>query len=185
LAAARPLWRGRHYGLATPAASASRDDASETFAEERRFHLRSDAMPQPDIRRYLKHGTLPQLRAFEASARLGSFTRAAEELHMAQATASVQIKKLSETVGLALFEQEGKTIRLTEAGRRLFAGCGEVFRALSGMEQALTELRGVASGRLRLAVPATARHFAARLLGAYVQRNPGIQASLQVHERTA
>ena len=39
-------------------------------------------MPQPDIRRYMKHGTLPQLRVFEASARLGSLTRAAEELHV-------------------------------------------------------------------------------------------------------
>jgi len=142
-------------------------------------------MLQPDIRRYLKHGTLTQLRAFAASARLGSFTRAAEELHMAQATASVQIKKLSETVGLALFEQEGKTIRLTEAGRRVFAGCGEVFRALCSMEESLTELRGVASGRLRLAVPATASHFAARLLAAFLQSNPGVQASLQIHDRAA
>ena len=40
-------------------------------------------MLQPGIRRYLKHGTLPQLRVFEASARLGSLTRAAEELHIA------------------------------------------------------------------------------------------------------
>ena len=44
-------------------------------------------MPRSDIRRYLKHGTLPQLRAFEASARLGSLARAAEELHIAQPTA--------------------------------------------------------------------------------------------------
>ena len=43
------------------------------------------AMLQPGIRRYLKHGTLPQLRVFEASARLGSLTRAAEELHFGQA----------------------------------------------------------------------------------------------------
>jgi len=142
-------------------------------------------MPQPDIRRYLKHGTLPQLRAFEACARLGSVTRAAEELHMAQATASVQIKKLSETVGLALFEQVGKRIRLTEAGQRVYAGCSEVFRALSDLEQGLAEMRGVASGRLGLAVPSSARHFASRLLGAFVQRNPGIQASLQIHDRLA
>lgn len=138
---------------------------------------------QPDIRRYLKHGTLPQLRAFEASARLGSLTRAAEELHMAQATASVQIKKLSETLGFALFEQVGKRIQLTEAGQRVYAGCGEVFRVLSDMERTLGEMRGVASGRLRLGVPASARHFAARLLDAFVQRNPCVQASLQVHER--
>lgn len=142
-------------------------------------------MPHPDIRRYLRHGTLPQLRAFEASARLGSFTRAAEELHMAQATVSVQIKKLSETAGLALFEQVGKRIQLTEAGQRLYAGCGEMFRVLSDLERALTEMRGVASGRLRLAVPSTAKHFASRLLGAFVQRNPGIQASMQIHDRLA
>ena len=47
-------------------------------------------MPQVDIHRYLRHGTLPQLRVFEASARLGSFARAAEELHMAPPTASVR-----------------------------------------------------------------------------------------------
>jgi len=143
-------------------------------------------MPHPpDIRRYLKHGTLPQLRALEAAARLGSLTRAAAELHMAQATASVQIKKLSETVGLALFEQVGKRMQLTDAGERVYAGCSELFRVLSDMECALTEMRGAASGRLQLAVPATARHFASRLLGAFAQRNPGVQVSLQVHERLA
>jgi LysR family transcriptional regulator, low CO2-responsive transcriptional regulator len=140
-------------------------------------------MPQLDIRRYLKHGTLPQLRAFEASARLGSFTRAAQELHMSQAAASVQIKKLSETVGLSLFEQVGRRIYLTEAGSRVYASCNEMFRALSGLEQALAEMRGLASGRLRLAVTSAARHFAPRLLGAFVQRNPGIEASLQIHNR--
>jgi DNA-binding transcriptional LysR family regulator len=142
-------------------------------------------MAQSDIRRYLKHGTLPQLRMFEASARLGSFTRAAEELHMAQATASVQIKKLSDTVGLALFEQEGKRIHLTEAGQRVYAGCSELFRALSDMERALAGMRGVASGQLRLAVPSAARRFASRLLDAFVQRNPAVQPSLHTHDRLA
>jgi len=140
---------------------------------------------QSDIRRYLKHGTLPQLRAFEAAVRLGTFTRAAEELHMAQATASVQIKKLSETVALALFEQVGSRVRLTEAGERVYVGCGEVFRALSNMEQGLAELRGVASGRLQLAVPSAAQPFASRLLDAFVQRNPGVDASLAVCDRLA
>jgi DNA-binding transcriptional LysR family regulator len=141
-------------------------------------------MPQPDIRRFLKHGTLPQLRVFEASARLGNFTRAAQELHMAQPTASVQIKKLSETVGLPLFEQVGKRIYLTEAGKRVYAGCGDVFRALSRLEEALAEMRGLASGQLRLAVTSTAKYFAPRLLGAFIQRFPGIEASLQVHNRS-
>ena len=137
-------------------------------------------MPQPNIRRFLKHGTLPQLRVFEASARLGSFTRAAEELHMAQPTASVQIKKLSETVGFPLFEQVGKRIYLTEAGQRVYAGCNDVFRALASLEETLTEMRGLASGHLQLAVTSTAKYFAPRLLGAYIQRYPGIETSLQI-----
>jgi DNA-binding transcriptional LysR family regulator len=140
-------------------------------------------MPPSDIRRYLKHGTLPQLRAFEASARLGSLTRAAEELHLSQAAASVQIKKLSETIGLALFEVVGNRIHLTEAGRRLYAGCAEVFRAFSAMEATLGEIRTLAAGQLCLAVTTTARCFAARLLAGFIQRNPGIKASLQTGNR--
>ena len=58
-------------------------------------------MLRTKIRKYLKHGTLRQLSVFEAVARLGSFTRAAQELHMAQPTVSVQIKKLSEKIGRA------------------------------------------------------------------------------------
>ena len=140
-------------------------------------------MPQPDIRRYLKHGTLPQLRAFEASARLGSLTRAADELHVAQATASVQIKKLGESVGLPLFEHHSRQIRLTEAGERVYAGCADVFRALAEMEQGLAELRGLAFGRLQLAAPPAARYFAVRLLDAFVRHNPRVRTSLQIHER--
>jgi len=141
-------------------------------------------MPRPDIRRYLKHGTLPQLRVFEASARLGSLARAAQELHIAQPTASVQVRKLSETVGLPLFEQVGKRIYLTEAGKQVHAGCNDVFHAFSRLEEMLTEMRGLDSGRLQLAVTSTAKYFAPRLLGAFAQRYPGIETSLQVHNRS-
>jgi LysR family transcriptional regulator, low CO2-responsive transcriptional regulator len=93
------------------------------------------------IRRYLKHGTLRQLSVFEAVARLGSFTRAAEELHMAQPTVSVQIRKLSESVGMPLFEQSGRKVCMTEAGYALEDACHSIFGMLSGMEDKLIELR--------------------------------------------
>jgi DNA-binding transcriptional LysR family regulator len=141
-------------------------------------------MPQPNIRRYLKHGTLPQLRVFEASARLGSLARAAQELHIAQPTASVQIKKLCETVGFPLFEQVGRRIYLTDAGERVYAGCDDVFRALSSLEEKLAEMRGLTSGHLQLAATSTAKYFAPRLLGAFTQRHPGIETSLQIHNRS-
>ena len=102
-------------------------------------------MQQGKIRRYLKHGTLPQLRVFEAVARHGSFTRAAEELHLAQPTVSVQIRKLTETVGLPLLEQSSRLVRPTIAGRELYAACLEIFRTLDGMEDTFSSIRDMNS----------------------------------------
>lgn len=140
-------------------------------------------MPQSSLRRYLRHGMLPQLAVFEAAARLGSFTRAGEALHLAQPTVSTQLKKLSDTLGLPLFEQVGKKVHLTEAGRALYDGCGELFGAFARIEESLSSLRGLDAGRLRLAVGTTGKYFAPRLLGAFVQRYPNIEVSLQIHNR--
>jgi DNA-binding transcriptional LysR family regulator len=142
-------------------------------------------MSQPDVRRYFKHGTLPQLRLFEAIARLGTFARAAQELHMAQPTASLQIKKLTATVGVPLFEQVGKRVYLTEAGRRLQQSCWQLFRVFGELEESLSGMRALDSGRLRLAVSTTGMCFASRLLGAFVARHPGVETSMQAHNRRA
>jgi DNA-binding transcriptional LysR family regulator len=140
-------------------------------------------MSQPNIHRYLRHGMLPQLHLFATTARLGSFTRAAEELHMAQPTASVQMKKLAETIGVPLFEQVGKRLYLTDAGRRLDESCHEVFRAFTTLEESLAGMRALDSGRLRLAVSTTGMGFAPRLLGGFVALHPGIETSMQAHNR--
>jgi len=140
-------------------------------------------MPQNQIRRYLKHGMLPQLSVFESVSRLGSFTRAAEELYMAQPTVSVQIRKLTETVGVPLIEQIGRKIYLTEAGRELQAACQAIFRTLEGIEDRVSNLRGLRAGRLRLAVSTTGKYFTPRLLAAFVQRHPNLEVSLQIHHR--
>lgn len=137
-------------------------------------------MPQPNIRRYLKHGTLPQLRVFEASVRLGSLARAAQELHVAPPTASVQIKKLTETIGSPLLEQVGKRMYPTDVGRRVYDSCTQVFRAFDLLEEGLHELRALDAGELKLAVVSSARSFAPRLLGAFAQRHPAIRTALHV-----
>ena len=140
-------------------------------------------MSSARIRRYLRHGMLPQLAVFEASARLGSFTRAAEELHLAQPTVSTQMKKLTETVGLPLFEQIGKKIHLTPAGRALCEGARELIGTLSRVDQSLAALRSLEAGRLRLAVSTACQHFAPRLLAAFIARHPSIEVRLEIHNR--
>jgi len=140
-------------------------------------------MPRNKIRRYLKHGTLPQISVFEAVARLGSFTKAAEELYMAQPTVSVQMKKLSETVGLPLVEQIGKRVHLTEAGRAVHAASNNLFATLAELETQLANIRGMNTGRLQLAVSTTGKYFAPRVLAEFVKQHPGVEVSLQIHNR--
>jgi hypothetical protein len=103
-----------------------------------------DAMARSPIRRYIRHGTLQQLAVFEACARLGSFTRAGQEMHLAQPTVSTQIKKLTDAVGTPLFRQTGKRMYLTEAGRCLYSACIEIFETLTESEQTLAQLRETA-----------------------------------------
>lgn len=137
-------------------------------------------MPQSRIRRYLKHGMLPQLRVFEAIARHGSFTRAAEELHLAQPTVSVQIRKLTETVGLPLLELVGKRVDLTAAGRELYCACHKIYRTLEELEEAFAQLRGLQGGTLRIASSGAGRRLATHLLAAFAETHPRIEVSLHV-----
>jgi LysR family transcriptional regulator, low CO2-responsive transcriptional regulator len=128
----------------------------------------------------LNQATLHQLKVFEAAARHGSFTRAAEELFLTQPTVSMQIKQLTKSVGLPLFEQVGKRLYLTEAGRELFATCRQIFETISQFEMKVADLKGLKQGQLRLAVITTAKYFIPRLLGPFCQLYPGIDISLQV-----
>jgi DNA-binding transcriptional LysR family regulator len=128
----------------------------------------------------LQNATLHQLKVFEAVARHSSFTRAAEELFLTQPTVSMQVKQLSKTVGLPLFEQVGKRLYLTSAGKELYATCRDVFARLSQFEIAIADLKGLKQGTLRLAVVTTAKYVIPRILGPFCQRYPGIDVSLTV-----
>ena len=131
----------------------------------------------------MRHATFRQLEIFEAIARHGSFTRAAEVLHLTQPTVSMQIRKLSGTVGTPLFEQIGKRIVLTDAGRDLALAAREIFGVLDRFEMMVAERQGLRRGRLRLVAITTASYFAPRLLGDFGRRHPGIEVSLRVANR--
>ena len=124
--------------------------------------------------------TLHQLKVFETVARNGSFTRAAEELLITQPTVSSQVKQLTKSVGLPLFEQIGKSLYLTDAGRELLATCQDVFEKLNNFEIKIADLKGTKQGQLNLAVITTAKYFVPRLLGPFCQNYPGIDVALKV-----
>jgi DNA-binding transcriptional LysR family regulator len=134
----------------------------------------------PDLARRV---TLRQLAIFEAMARHESVTRAAEELYLTQPTASMQVKKLSDALGVPLFEQVGRRIHLTDAGRELYESCQEIFGSLGRLEMGIAEMRGLKRGMLKISVVTTAKYFAPHVMGTFKGEHPGIQVSLKVSNR--
>ncbi len=127
--------------------------------------------------------TFRQLKVFESAARHLSYTRAAKELHLSQPGVSMQIKQLEETIGLPLFEQIGKKMHLTHAGREIYAYSQSIGHLLDEAEIVLEELKGGSSGTLTISVATTASHFATRLLADFSQRYENVTIKLDITNR--
>jgi DNA-binding transcriptional LysR family regulator len=129
------------------------------------------------------HFTLRQLSVFNAVSRHLSFTQAANELHLSQPAVSMQVKQLESAVGLPLFEQTGKKIQLTAAGREVYQYTRAIFDMFEEMEDVVAALKGVSTGHLDIAVASTVNYFAPRLLAAFSDRYQGIDLRLDVANR--
>lgn len=142
---------------------------------ETKIMLRSEL---PD--HLLRHATLRQLQVFEAIVRRGSFTQAAEELHLTQPTVSMQIRKLSDALGMPLFEQIGRQVFPTAVGREVYEACRDILGALSNLEMKLADLQGLRRGKLRLAAITTAQYLTPNIIGHFSRKYPDIEFSLVV-----
>lgn len=129
--------------------------------------------------------TLRQLQVFEKVADHLNYSRAAEELYLSQPAVSMQIKQLETSIGLPLFEQMGKKVFLTEAGRELFHYARGIAQQLAEMEAVFDEMKGLGKGKFTLSVVNTANYFTPKLLARFCQRHPSINVILQVANRDA
>lgn len=85
--------------------------------------------------------TLHQLRIFAAVARLGSFSRAAEELQISQPSVSIQVADLERALGVDLFKQEGRRVDLTGTGRLLDDYARRILALVDDVEAAIEEAK--------------------------------------------
>jgi LysR family glycine cleavage system transcriptional activator len=83
---------------------------------------------------------LYSIQAFEAASRLGSFMRAAEELHITPSAISHRIRELERTLGVALFHRVHRSVVLTDIGRRYAAGIGEAFGRIESSSNEVTRI---------------------------------------------
>jgi len=131
----------------------------------------------------MKNATLRQLKVFEAVARRLSFSRAAEELHLTQPAVSTQVRALEGHVGMPLFEQLGKKVFLTQAGDELLHFCRTIIQQFDEAEAAMAQLKGIAGGKLNVAVISAGDYFFPQLMVAFARQHPGVQLNLSVHNR--
>lgn len=118
--------------------------------------------------------SLNALKAFEAAARHGSFTRAAEELCVTQGAVSHQVKALESELGLMLFRRERQRLAITEAGRTYLETVRDAFDRLAAGTERLLQRQG--AGSLTVS---TSPNFAAKWLvhrlARFAEAHPGIE----------
>ncbi|NLW96821.1 MAG: LysR family transcriptional regulator [Xanthomonadaceae bacterium] len=125
--------------------------------------------------------SLNALRAFEAAARRGNLSRAADELHVTHGAVSRQVRLLEEELGVALFHRDGRRLRLTAAGRRLAEAAGSAFAGIQATVRALR--RAGEPGTRVIGCPGSllARWMIPRLERLRAEL-PGLQLHLSPHE---
>lgn len=124
--------------------------------------------------------TFHQMEVFEAVARHGSYTRAAAELYLTQPTVSIQVKQLSQTVGLPLFEMVSKQLYLTRAGEALLTACHRVLAQLSTLDEALVAFQELEQGLVKVATVETGKTALVQQLKPFMDRYPGLELSVHI-----
>jgi DNA-binding transcriptional LysR family regulator len=121
-----------------------------------------------------------QLRAVEAVDRHRHFSRAAQELHVAQSALSHQIRQLERELGTPLFERTSRRVAPTEAGEVLAVRARRVLAELDGARQEIDELRGGLRGRIWIGALLPAGDVdVPGLLARFSRHHPGVEVSLR------
>ena len=122
-----------------------------------------------------------RLQVFHTVARLLSFTKAAESLHMTQPAVTFQVRQLEEYFNTRLFDRTHNRISLTEAGDRVFGYADRIFDLYADMENSVREMTGEIRGALTIGASTTiAEYMLPALLGDFGSRYPEVTIHLRV-----
>lgn len=122
---------------------------------------------------------LEQLKGFVEIARIGHFTRAAEQLHLAQPSLSRQISTLERELGIELFHRVRGNVALTAAGERLLPIARRMLADAEAARGEMAELAGLRRGRIRLgATPTLCTSLVVEVIAEYLERHPGVDIEI-------
>ncbi|MFC3094513.1 LysR family transcriptional regulator [Alteromonas sediminis] len=127
--------------------------------------------------------TFRQLEIFKTVAERNSVTEAAQVLHLAQSTVSTQLAKLVQTTGFELYEQIGKKLYLTGAGKDMLAACRDMFDVLDALESRFAQRAGLSVGHLRISAVTTSKYLVPNWLGSFCRQFPEIEPEFNIGNR--
>jgi len=131
----------------------------------------------------MRNVTVRQLQVFVEAAERLSLARAAERLNLTPSAVSFQIKQVELQTGFALFERVGRRVALTEAGVLLADYARVVLRSLQDADQAMTALKGLSGGRVRLGLASTSKYIVPHMVARFRAAYPGVTVHLQEGNR--
>jgi len=119
------------------------------------------------------------LRCFQMVAREANFTRAAEQLHLAQPAVSMSVKRLENELGLTLFHRNERRITLTDEGERLLLHADKILQAVADAELEMQDLTGLTRGQVRVGIPSMlGSYYLPELLMGFRHSFPALQLSV-------
>ena len=122
-----------------------------------------------------------RLQVFHTVAKLLSFTKAAEVLHMTQPAVTFQVRQLEEHFNTRLFDRTHNRVTLTQAGETVYFYSRRIFEQYEEMENSVREITGEVSGTLTIGASTTvAEYMLPALLGKFKKVYPDIRLSLKV-----
>ena len=127
--------------------------------------------------------TFRQIRLFLALAESGSVSAAAKLMHVTQPTASMQLKEITQSVGLPLYEVINKKIFLTDLGNELVVTGRVMTQTWESFEQTVDAMKGLSRGKVKIASVSTAKYFMPRIVGSFCKKYPSIDISLEILNR--
>ncbi|WP_186124847.1 LysR family transcriptional regulator, partial [Burkholderia gladioli] len=130
-----------------------------------------------------KTATFRQLKALDMIARLGSVSRAAEELNLTQPAVSLQVRLLEEAVGAALLQRVGRGVQLTAAGEIVSRYAREILHLWSEAGDEVAALTGDLGGTLRIGAITTAEYLIPPLLVKFTATRPHVKTYFKVGNR--
>jgi DNA-binding transcriptional LysR family regulator len=132
---------------------------------------------------WMPNVTFRQLQVFTEAAQALSFAQVAKTLRLTPSAVSFQIRQIEDQTGAVLFERIGRRVALTEAGRVLLGYARPMLQSMSDLDRAMTALKGMDSGRVRLGLVSTGKYIVPHIIARYRARAPNVMVSLHEGNR--